>query len=68
VARRRAGGALTIKVVRKTELQSEITASVSEGLVSTCYAQCAPAPVAVFEAEGVGTQEFLTLIIPGVVD
>jgi hypothetical protein len=67
-ARHSAGDALTIRVVCKTELESGITASVSEGLVSTCYAQCAPAPVAVFEAEGVGTQEFLTLIIPGAFD
>jgi len=48
-----------------TELQSEIIAGVTEGRVSTCYAQFTPAPVAVFEAEGVGTQEFLTLIFSG---
>jgi uncharacterized heparinase superfamily protein len=59
------GAALTIRVICETALQSEIVASVTKGWVSTCYAQCAPAPVAVFEAEGVGTQEFLTLIIPG---
>jgi hypothetical protein len=41
---------------------------VTEGWVSTCYAQCAPAPIALFEAEGAGAQEFLTLIFPGAVD
>jgi hypothetical protein len=39
-----------------------VTAKITEGWVSTCYAQCAPAPVALFESEGEGTQEFLTLI------
>ena len=47
---------------------AKVAAKVAEGLVSTCYAQCAPAPVAVFEAEGEGTQEFLTLIFPGELD
>jgi len=64
-ARHGAGATLTIRVICETELQSEIVASVTEGRVSTCYAQYAPAPVAVFEAEGVGAQEFLTLIFPG---
>jgi hypothetical protein len=41
---------------------AELTAKVTEGWVSSCYAQCAPAPVALFEADGEGTQEFLTLI------
>jgi hypothetical protein len=41
-----------------------VDAKVDEGWVSICYAQCAPAPVALFEAEGEGTQEFLTLIFP----
>jgi uncharacterized heparinase superfamily protein len=63
-ARHATGATLTIRVVCETELQSEIVASVTEGPVSTCYAQYAPAPVAVFEAEGVGAQEFLTLIFP----
>ena len=67
-ARHATGATLTIRVICETELQSEITASVTEGWVSTCYAQYAPAPVAVFEAEGVGTQEFLTLIFPGAID
>jgi uncharacterized heparinase superfamily protein len=64
-ARHATGATLTIRVICETELQSEIAASVTEGRVSTCYAQYAPAPMAVFEAEGVGTQEFLTLIFPG---
>jgi hypothetical protein len=64
-ARHATGATLTIKVICETEIQSEIVAGVTEGRVSTCYAQHAPAPVAVFEAEGVGAQEFLTLIFPG---
>jgi Heparinase II/III-like protein/Heparinase II/III N-terminus len=67
-ARHGAGATLTIRVICETELQSQIAASVTEGRVSTCYAQYAPAPVAVFEAEGAGTQEFLTLISPGAFD
>jgi uncharacterized heparinase superfamily protein len=67
-ARNGAGATLTIRVICETELQSGIGASVTEGRVSTCYAQYAPAPVAVFEAEGVGAQEFLTLIFPGSLD
>jgi uncharacterized heparinase superfamily protein len=67
-ARHGSGATLTIRVICETGLQSEIAASVTEGRVSTCYAQYAPAPVAVFEAEGVGTQEFLTLIFPGAPD
>jgi uncharacterized heparinase superfamily protein len=76
-ARHRSGVALTIRVICETGVKTEITAGasaeapakveakVAEGWVSTCYAQCAPAPVALFEAEGEGTQEFLTLIFPG---
>jgi heparinase II/III-like protein len=67
-ARHGAGATLTIRVICETELQSGIAASVAEGRVSTCYAQYVPAPVAVFEAEGVGEQEFLTLIFPGAFD
>jgi uncharacterized heparinase superfamily protein len=67
-ARNGAGATLTIRVIWETELQSEIVASVTEGRVSTCYAQYAPAPVVIFEAEGVGAQEFLTLIFPGSLD
>ncbi|MBO0860339.1 MAG: alginate lyase family protein [Chloracidobacterium sp.] len=68
-ARHATGATLTIKLICETELQpgttASVTADITYGLVSTCYAQCAPAPVAVFEAEGVGTQEFLTVIYPG---
>jgi hypothetical protein len=68
-ARHTTGDTLTIRVICETELQTEIavsvTAHVTQGRVSTCYAQYAPAPVAVFEAEGVGSQEFLTLIFAG---
>jgi uncharacterized heparinase superfamily protein len=64
-ARHTTGATLTIRVICEAEIQAEIAASVTEGRVSTCYGQYAPAPVAVFEAEGVGTQEFLTLIFPG---
>jgi len=67
-ARHATGATLTIRVICETELQTKITTSVTEGWVSTCYAQYATAPVAVFEAEGVGTQEFLTLIFPGAFD
>ena len=76
-ARHKSGAALTIRVICETGVKTEIAArapadvapdvvaKVAEGWVSTCYAQCAPAPVALFEAEGEGTQEFLTLIFPG---
>jgi uncharacterized heparinase superfamily protein len=47
---------------------AEVTAKITEGWVSTCYAQCAPAPVALFESEGEGTQEFLTLIFSAAFD
>jgi hypothetical protein len=67
-ARHDAGATLTIRVICGAEPQSEIAVSVTEGRVSTCYAQYAPAPVAVFEAEGVGAQEFLTLIFPSAFD
>jgi uncharacterized heparinase superfamily protein len=67
-ARHGDGTTLIIRVISETEPQSEIAVSVTEGRVSTCYAQYAPAPVAVFEAEGVGAQEFLTLIFPGAFD
>jgi hypothetical protein len=67
-ARHGAGASLTIRVICETELQSEIAVKIAVGRVSTCYAQYVQAPVAVFEAEGVGTQEFLTLISPGAFD
>lgn len=62
------GSALTIRVISETDVNTEITANVTEGWVSTCYAQFAPAPVAVFEAECAGQHEFLTLIFPGALD
>ncbi|MGH9769701.1 MAG: alginate lyase family protein [Blastocatellia bacterium] len=64
-ARHPNGATLTIRVICETDLKTGITANVTEGWVSTCYAQYAPAPVAVFEAEGSGPYEFLTLIFPG---
>ncbi|HEU0173032.1 MAG TPA: alginate lyase family protein [Blastocatellia bacterium] len=83
-ARHKSGAELTIRVICETDVKTEITArapanvdakvsvkvsaKVSEGWVSTCYAQCAPAPIALFEAEGEGTHEFLTLIFPGSFD
>ena len=47
---------------------AKVAAKVAKGWVSTCYGQCAPAPIALFEAQGEGTQEFLTLIFPGAAD
>jgi uncharacterized heparinase superfamily protein len=67
-ARHASGATLTIRVICEADLQAGIAASVTEDRVSTCYAQYAPAPVAIFEAEGVGTQDFLTLIFPGAFD
>ncbi|MGH9938929.1 MAG: alginate lyase family protein [Blastocatellia bacterium] len=75
-ARHASGATLTIRVIRETDVKTGeganvaagVIASVSEGWVSTCYAQYSPAPVAVFEAEGSGPQEFLTLIFPGALD
>jgi len=77
-ARHKSGAELTIRVICESSVKAEIAArapakaapgapaevvaKVAEGWVSTCYGQCAPAPVALFEAEGEGTQEFLTLI------
>src|SRR5262249_39471059 len=63
---------LPIRVICETDLKTRgfasVTAYVSEGWVSSCYAQYASAPVAVFEAEGTGPQEFFTLIFPGALD
>jgi hypothetical protein len=83
-ARHKSGATLTIRVICETGAKTgiaarsgakaspgapaKVAAKVAEGWVSTCYAQCAPAPVALFEAEGDGTQEFLTLIFPGALD
>ncbi|HKX33107.1 MAG TPA: alginate lyase family protein, partial [Blastocatellia bacterium] len=54
------GGVLTMAGLAKGELRAQVR----EGWVSTCYAQSAAAPVVVFEAEGTGPQEFVTLIYP----
>jgi uncharacterized heparinase superfamily protein len=83
-ARRQNGARLTIRVICETGVKTviaarasanvvaivdtKVNAKVAEGWVSTCYGQCAPAPIALFEAEGEGTHQFLTLISPGAVD
>ncbi len=67
-ARHATGASLTIRVICETDINTEISADVTEGWVSTCYAQYASAPVAVFEAEGAGAHEFLTVIFPGAPD
>jgi uncharacterized heparinase superfamily protein len=54
------GNELSIRAFGRTELKSQI----EEGWVSRCYGQREPAPVALFEAEGKGSQEFISLIIP----
>jgi hypothetical protein len=76
-ARHKCGAELTIRVICKTgvitdiaagatgNVAAQVEAKVANGWVSTCYGQCAPAPIALFEAEGEGTHEFLTLIFPG---
>ncbi len=58
------GGKLTITTLG----DSRARARVKDGWVSQCYAQRMKAPVAVFEAEGVGPQEFVTLIFPDAPD
>jgi uncharacterized heparinase superfamily protein len=50
------------------KVAAKVAAKIGEGWVSTCYARCEPAPIALFEAEGEGTHEFLTLIFPGASD
>jgi uncharacterized heparinase superfamily protein len=83
-ARHKSGATLTIRVICETGVKTviaarasakappgapvRVTAKIDEGWVSTCYAQCAPAPVALFEAEGEGAQEFLTLIFSAAPD
>ncbi|HET9529221.1 MAG TPA: alginate lyase family protein, partial [Blastocatellia bacterium] len=44
--------------------QPSLSPRIIEGRVSRCYGECETAPVVVFEAEGEGPQEFITLIIP----
>ena len=43
---------------------SKLQASVVEGCVSSCYGQQQAAPVVVCEADGVGTQTFITCLVP----
>jgi hypothetical protein len=54
------GGVLTICRLGGSKAQARIT----DGWVSECYAHRGKAPVAVFEAEGKGPQEFVILIFP----
>jgi len=54
------GNELSIYAFGKSELRAEI----EQGLVSRCYGQREFAPAAVFESEGKGSQEFVSLIIP----
>jgi hypothetical protein len=58
------GGVLTICLLGGPKAR----ARVKEGWVSTCYAQREKAPVAVFEVEGRGPREFVTLIFPDTPD
>src|SRR5262249_9054715 len=44
--------------------QGDLKSSIEEGWVSRCYGRRELAPVALFEADGVGPQEFVTLIAP----
>lgn len=44
--------------------QTDFNAGIEEGWVSTCYGQRELAPVAVFETEAVGPQEFVSIIAP----
>jgi hypothetical protein len=73
-ARSPCGAELTIRVICKSGVKPDspamaiMEAKVDKGWVSTCYGQCAPAPIALFEAEGEGSHEFLTIIFPGAFD
>ncbi len=55
------GAALTLATFGTAESR----ASVTQEWTSQCYGQRARAAVGVFEADGVGKQEFVTVIIPG---
>jgi Heparinase II/III-like protein len=68
VAKATAKKAAKVKANVVAKVEANVVAKVAEGLVSSCYGQCAPAPIALFEADGEGTHEFLTLIIPGAFD
>jgi len=43
---------------------SELKPQIEEGWVSRCYGRREPAPVALFEAQGKGSHEFVSVIIP----
>ncbi|MGH9751213.1 MAG: alginate lyase family protein, partial [Blastocatellia bacterium] len=60
-ARHESGATLTIRVIRETSVKTEVAALSGAEAASG-------APVVLFEAEGEGTQEFLTLISPGRLD
>jgi len=44
--------------------ESELKPRVEDGWVSGCYGQREPAPVALFEAQGEGPQQFVSFLIP----
>jgi uncharacterized heparinase superfamily protein len=44
--------------------ESELKSRVEDGWVSSCYGQREPAPVALFEAQGEGPQQFVSFLIP----
>jgi len=44
--------------------ESELKLRVEDGWVSSCYGQREPAPVALFEAQGEGPQQFVSFLIP----
>ena len=54
------GSQLSIMIYGRELLRAEI----EEGWISRCYGMRELAPVAVFEAEGEGPQEFITIMIP----
>lgn len=54
------GRGLSISAFGETELKSRV----EDGWVSSCYGQREPAPVALFEAQGEGPQQFVSFIIP----
>jgi hypothetical protein len=55
------GNALLIRAFASSELKCRI----EEGWVSRCYGSRQPAPVALFEAEGIGAQEFVSVCSGG---
>jgi uncharacterized heparinase superfamily protein len=57
------GERLVINFFAKGEGMKSLKTSIEDGWVSYCYGQRAAAPVAVFEASGVGTTEITTVIV-----